>query len=311
MLMPDPLRFVTPSFGICKSPICGEGGYVRAWTVRGGRYGEFERAALDEGLIILGWEELPDLSKATSIDEIVEVVREAYPDSSPRRIDNWAHQLWRFIRIMQLGDLVVMPQKYKPVIAIGSLAGDYEYHADAQGSYRHVRRVKWLNSEVERAAVGGDLRDSIGSLLTVSELSQRDAVERVASLANVGTDPGYGGYVPPPADPDALRSDVDETGTRQLSVRDLISLWGWQRRTTDAIESVDQGLADLGLVVEPHFTAVQLSDLVTVSSTDTEESATSPAGFRRFSAQSRSYDAYRGQRQRERPELADGEFAAG
>ena len=25
---------------------------------------------------------------------------------------------------MQLGDLVVMPQKYKPVIAIGSLAGD-------------------------------------------------------------------------------------------------------------------------------------------------------------------------------------------
>ena len=117
----------------------------------------------------------------------------------------------------------------------------------------------------------------MGSLLTVSELSQRDAVERVASLANVGTDPGYGGYVPPPADPDALRSDVDETGTRQLSVRVLISLWGWQRRTTDAIESVDQGLADLGLVVEPHFTAVQLSDLVTVSSTDTEESATSPA----------------------------------
>ena len=69
---------------------------MRAWTVRGGRYGEFERAALDRGLIILGWKELPDLSAVASINEIVEVVREAYPKSIPRRIDNWAHQLWRF-----------------------------------------------------------------------------------------------------------------------------------------------------------------------------------------------------------------------
>src|SRR5205823_2427215 len=59
---------------------------------------------------------------------------------------------------------------------------------------------------------------------------------------------------------------------RQLTVRDLIGLWGWQRRTTDAIESVDQGLADLGLAVEPHFTTVRLGDLVTVSSIDMEES---------------------------------------
>jgi restriction system protein len=98
--------------------------------------------------------------------------------------------LWRFLKIMQIGDLAVMPQKYKPVIAIGRLVGDYEYHADATAGYRHVRQVDWLNTEVERAAVGGDLRDSMGSFLTVSELSQRDAVERVASLADTGTDPG-------------------------------------------------------------------------------------------------------------------------
>ena len=98
------------------------------------------------------------------------------------------------------------------LIAIGRLIGDYEYHADAPGGYRHVRRVDWLNTEVERAAVGGDLRDSMGSFLTVSELSQRDAVERVASLADTGTDPGYSGYVPPPVDLEALRSEVDELG---------------------------------------------------------------------------------------------------
>lgn len=256
---------------------------VRAWTVRGGRYGEREQAALEEGLIILGWENLGDLSVATSVDELSSLVQKAYRDAAPRTIDNWTHQLWRFVNVMRVDDLVVMPQKYKPVIAIGRVAGEYRFRAEAPEEFRHVRRVEWLKTEVERAVVGADLRDSMGSFLTVSELSRRDAVARVESLATRGTDPGYSGYVPPPADLSALKSEVDEAGMRQLSVRDLIGLWTWKRRTTDAIDLVDQGLADLGLTVEPHFTAVQLDDLVTVSSLDSGESeeldadSTSPA----------------------------------
>jgi restriction system protein len=77
---------------------------VRAWTVRGGRYGEREETALDEGLVILGWKNLGDLSKAASIDDVSAVLLAAYPASGPRTIDNWAHQLWRFIKVMQVGD---------------------------------------------------------------------------------------------------------------------------------------------------------------------------------------------------------------
>ena len=130
---------------------------------------------------------------------------------------------------------------------------------------RHVRQVTWLKRNVERAALRGDLRDSMGSFRTVSELSRRDSAKRVQSLLDSGADPGYEGDVPPPAAPDELKADVDSDGTRQLSARDLIGLWGYQRRTTDCIEMVDEELADLGLVVDPHFTAVQLDDLVTVT----------------------------------------------
>jgi len=239
---------------------------VRAWTVRGGEYGEREKAALDEGLIILGWEELgEDLSQAASPGDLSARLRVAYPDDAPRTIDNWAYQLWQFLRVMQVGDLVAMPQKNKPVIAIGRVAGEYHYRADAPPDLRHVRPVRWLKRDVERAAVKGDLRDSMGSFRTVSELSRRDAAKRVQSLVDVGTDPGYEGDVRPPASQEDLKTEVDREGTRQLSARDLIGLWDWQRRTTDCIETVDQGLADLGLAVAPHFTAVQLDDLVTVS----------------------------------------------
>src|SRR5215467_13173930 len=92
---------------------------VRAWTVRGGESGERERAALDEGLIILGWEELgEDLSSAASPSDLSTLLRAAYPEDSARTIENWAYQLWQFLDVMQVDDLVVMPQKHKSVIAI-------------------------------------------------------------------------------------------------------------------------------------------------------------------------------------------------
>jgi restriction system protein len=90
-------------------------------------------------------------------------------------------------------------------------------------------------------------------------------------LVDSGIDPGYEGDVPLPASPEELKADVDKDGTRQLSARGLIGLWGWQRRTTDCIDAVDKELARIGLVVEPHYTAVQLDDLVTVSGAEEGE----------------------------------------
>jgi restriction system protein len=244
---------------------------TRVWTVRGGRFGEREQEALDEGLIVLGWDDLGDLSGVASVEEIVALLGSAYSDDAARTIENWAHQLWRFLMVMQIGDLVVMPRKFQSVVAIARITGGYEYMADADMQRRHTRQVEWLNQAVERTAFGGDLRDSMGSLLTVSELSRRDAAKRVETLARSGVDPGYEGYIAPPATPDALKQEVEESGTLQLSARDLIGLWDLQRRTTEGIERVDQGLTSLGLRVDPHFTSVQLDALVTVASLGTQE----------------------------------------
>lgn len=73
-----------------------KGDAVRAWTVRGGQHGEFEAAALEKGLAVLGWVGVPDISSVSSIEELTEVVGQAYDGSSPRSIHNWSHQLWRF-----------------------------------------------------------------------------------------------------------------------------------------------------------------------------------------------------------------------
>ncbi|WP_326672471.1 restriction endonuclease [Streptomyces sp. NBC_01257] len=192
--------------------------------------------------MIAGWEEVGDLSGCTSIADVGDVLAQAYPDELPGRVDNWKHQLWRFIT-METGDLVVMPRKFLKVVAIGRLTGGYEYRSEAAAGFRHTRKVEWVRTQIERAAISGDLRDSIGAFLTVSELRRRDAALRVETLAQTGVDPGYKGAVEPPTDPKALEQDVRDEGTRQLTARDLIGLWGWQRRTVDVIGLVDRELA--------------------------------------------------------------------
>lgn len=247
---------------------------TRAWTVRGGRDGERERAALEQNLVILGWDELEDdLSSATSPDNLTVLLHRAYPDDGDRTIANWSYQLWQFIAIMAVGDLAVMPLKNTPYVAIGRVSGDYRYRADAPPEQRHVRPVEWIKDNVLRVALKGDLRDSMGSFRTVSELSRRDAAKRIQTVLDTGMDPGYEGEVPPPASLEDLKKDVEQNGPRQLSPRDLIGLWGYQRRTSICIYTVDAWLAEAGLVVEPHFTAVQLDDLITVANAAEAEPA--------------------------------------
>ncbi|GGZ57899.1 hypothetical protein GCM10010371_16720 [Streptomyces subrutilus] len=253
----------------------GGAGVTRAWTVRGGQSGEREQAALAEGRAIVGWEELGDLSGCASADDVGELLAKAYPEEAAGTIDNWKRQLWRFIT-MDIGDYVVMPRKQLPVVAIGTLTGLYEYLPQAAPGFRHVRSTDWLRPSVERAAIRGDLRDSMGAFLTVSELSRRDAAMRVQVLAETGSDPGYVGAVEPPSGPAELVHDVQTSGTRQLTARDLIGLWGWQRRAAEVIDLVDHELASHGLRVDPHFTEVQLDRLVTVSAKETAEAEDAP-----------------------------------
>lgn len=254
-----------------------KGNTLRAWTVRGGWDGHREETALAIGAAIAGWSEVHhDLSDLETFDDLCALLDQCYPAESERTRKNWAHQIWRFLHEIAVGDFVVMPRKYRDVVEIGQITGSYSYRADEPAGYRHIRPVKWLNT-VERAAISGDLRDSMGTLLTVSELSRCDAAERVRALADTGIDPGYSGAIAAPADIDALVSDVDMAGSRQLSVRDLLGLWGFGRRTSDALEEVGSALEQNGLVVRPDFTTVQLDSIVTVVATDPEDAEAAPA----------------------------------
>jgi len=81
------------------------------WLVRAGRHGEQEQGALDNDVVTIGWNELPDLSGLKNRSELTRLYTQIHPKAKKNQIANEVGQVWRFAREIQVGDLVALPLK--------------------------------------------------------------------------------------------------------------------------------------------------------------------------------------------------------
>lgn len=233
--------------------------------VRAGADGEREDVSISEGLTIAGWPEVGDLTGCMTPGDLQAELAKAYPRENPRVLGNWRGQLWRFRDVMSPGDLVVLPFK-AGTIAIGYVTGAYEFRAEAAPGLRHVRTVTWERTNIPRTELRADLRATLGSLLTVSQLRRLDAVKRLTMLAAGESDPGN------PETPADLRllerpaeladkvADAPAGSPVELAVRDLLSIWDFVSRSGKAIGAIRRDLDELGLAVVPPITEVPSID---------------------------------------------------
>lgn len=76
---------------------------------------------------------------------------------------------WKIAKGIQEGDIVLCPNGQGSYY-IGEILGTYSYHPE--GCLQHCRAVKWYPNEIERSKMSVLLRNSTGSLGTVSEISK-------------------------------------------------------------------------------------------------------------------------------------------
>ena len=161
---------------------------MRAWVVRAGADGESEDFALDNNVVVIGWDDLGDLSTVTTRDHVRELlVATGYAEG--RRLANHTGQIFRFAHEVEVGDLVVLPAKRTRTLAVGRCAGVYEHRPDNPEGCRHVRRVEWLKIEQPRNSLRQDLLYSLGGLNTVYRLKKNNAVNRLDEFSRSGRDP--------------------------------------------------------------------------------------------------------------------------
>ena len=206
------------------------------WVVRAGKYGEREQLALTDGLVVIGWQELSDLSPVSGDRKaLAQLLRDTYPDDKPKTVLNWESQIWPFIASdpkadrLKIGDTVGLPLKKRPAIAIGQVTGDYAYRPDLPGDAKHTRQVQWLG-EIARPTLDPQLRFSFGGSMTVFRITKGDAEQTVLRL--VGKGGGRQQASQPLKDSQALsdptiatdaRAKIDIAETARDEIREYIS----------------------------------------------------------------------------------------
>jgi restriction system protein len=164
---------------------------MRAWLVRAGRAGERERWALTEGWTGGGFGDVPNLTDAQDRAAVFAEITTGIEGIKEGRAKNFAAQLWALRSRISVGDLVVMPLKSSPHLAIGRIAGDYVYAQDeAEPTKRHRRKVDWVAPEIPRTLVKQDLLYSLGAFSTICEMARNDAAWRLNELMKDKPDPG-------------------------------------------------------------------------------------------------------------------------
>ena len=66
------------------------------WKVQAGRHGEQEAVILDQSVVAIGWNDLPDLSNVQSREQLEEIYKLAYPNENPKALPGQVGQVWAF-----------------------------------------------------------------------------------------------------------------------------------------------------------------------------------------------------------------------
>jgi hypothetical protein len=122
---------------------------------------------------------------------------EQYSREHRRRVAIWAGELWRFVREINAGDVIVTPYADRRYVRIGLDEGRYTYRPEFPPGTRHARGVRWLAGRVRRIDLPKDISRSLGTPLTVAHLWSRNAAERLlgrsrlAAAERIAVSPPY------------------------------------------------------------------------------------------------------------------------
>ncbi|MEW4275374.1 restriction endonuclease [Priestia megaterium] len=187
------------------------------WVVRAGRYGEQEQAALENNIVTIGWSELGDVSKLQNKEELIKLFELTYPNEKPKAVINKASQVWRFKNEIEVGDIVVLPLKQEPAIAVGKVTSNYTIRQDLGAEIKHIRKVEWITKDMPRTCLKQDLLYSLGAFMTVCRIQRNGAETRIpAAVQN---------YIDKTSSPLHITSKLAEEATDDISeVADLETL---------------------------------------------------------------------------------------
>lgn len=153
-----------------------------AWRLRSWDDPGLERRFQRENVIAMSDDEIGDLTQWPGTDGVKRRLV-ALDRFKPGGIGTRVRYLSMFRMEMAVGDIVAVPLSESRV-AIGEIAGEYEYRSDEPDSkMRHRRDVRWLRI-TDRAILDEELRKVVNAPGTICRFGAADAANRLRRFAS-------------------------------------------------------------------------------------------------------------------------------
>lgn len=140
------------------------------WMIRAGRGGYLAEEFEGKSLVAIGWNQLGDLTKVRSRDEIKELCRQTYPKDKPGKVVTSASVVHKFRNVLQEGDGVVTYDPMTREYLVGDIKSSYRFDPSVIPEHANIRDVTW-KSRVSRDILPTATRNSLGSTLTLFAIS--------------------------------------------------------------------------------------------------------------------------------------------
>ena len=130
---------------------------TRYWKIAPGPSAEQWDECLRESCILIGWDELGDVSALSrkEFDERRDQLAAKIPSHTKSRLN----QVWKFAKVMKIGDRVIANKGTNEVLGIGTVTGDYSFKSGVKRGHR--RAVRWDDTNPRPINEGGWKRSLI------------------------------------------------------------------------------------------------------------------------------------------------------
>lgn len=118
----------------------------RIWIVATGEGANKWEEFYNEGIIAIGWDFMPDLSKFSEREQVREKLLVLNPDGSTSQSNN-SLALWEFSHVMQIDDIIIPKKGLRQYLGYGIVTSDY-YYDDSHTDFHHRRKVDWQKKGV-------------------------------------------------------------------------------------------------------------------------------------------------------------------
>ena len=192
------------------------------WVCKGGKRGERESRFKENNLIAIGFNQLDNLSRVKTREELKELYEKAFPNAPEGRKNNHVGQVHAFLQKAKIDDTVVVPMKTSGTIWIGKIKSEYKFRDDLGSDIKHTRNVEWLGKDIPRDSFNQANLYSFGSAMTFSRAEKHRAEESVENvLKKINGKPSKPTDKKPKDNEEDAPPDLEELANNQ--VRDIIS----------------------------------------------------------------------------------------